>query len=112
MNSYTSGLLAEIIAMAVLTLKGYRVLGWRVKTPFGEMDIVARTGAVLVVVEVKKRGTAFAAASAISGQQQQRLLKAAQAYAQRLRWAPDTIRLDAFLFSGQNWWPRHIQNAF
>lgn len=112
MNSYRSGLLAEYISMVVLALKGYRVLGHRVKTRFGEMDIVAQKGAVLVVVEVKKRSTDTAAASAISPHQQRRLMNAAQAYSSTCGWQPDTIRLDAMLFSGKRLWPQHIKNAF
>jgi len=41
-----------------LIAKGYRILARRFKTPFGEIDIVARRRGILVFVEVKARASA------------------------------------------------------
>ena len=37
--------------------KGYRILGFRLKTPPGEIDLLAQRGRTLAVVEVKRRAT-------------------------------------------------------
>jgi putative endonuclease len=46
---------AERIAALWLRLKGYSVLDRRVRTPYGEIDLIARQGRVIVFVEVKAR---------------------------------------------------------
>ena len=53
MSNYKTGLWAEYLAALVLTLKGYRVLQLRAKTPVGEIDVLAARGATLIAVEVK-----------------------------------------------------------
>ena len=40
-----------------LRLKGYRIVGRRVRTPLGEIDIIARRGRVTAFVEVKSRSS-------------------------------------------------------
>jgi putative endonuclease len=52
------GKLGEDIACAELTTRGYAILATRHRTRFGEIDIVARQGGVLVFVEVKARRSA------------------------------------------------------
>jgi len=52
------GKLGEDIARAALTDRGYAILATRHRTRFGEIDIVARDGGVLVFVEVKARRSA------------------------------------------------------
>ena len=46
---------AENIAAMFLRLKGYTILDRRCRTPFGEIDIIARRGKTIVFVEVKAR---------------------------------------------------------
>ncbi|MBP7055831.1 MAG: YraN family protein [Candidatus Omnitrophica bacterium] len=45
----------EDIARRYLIAKGYKVIGSNVRTPFGEIDIVARQKGFIVFVEVKSR---------------------------------------------------------
>jgi putative endonuclease len=52
---------AENWAALYLQLKGYRVLARRYKTKSGEIDLIARRGNVLAMVEVKQRATLAAA---------------------------------------------------
>ena len=40
---------------ALLICKGYRILGHRLRTPYGEVDVAAWKDGVLVIVEVKAR---------------------------------------------------------
>lgn len=52
-----TGAAGEKIASAYLKKLGYRILESNFRTPFGEIDIVARLGRVIVFVEVKSRLT-------------------------------------------------------
>lgn len=60
-------------------LKGYQILAFRLASPAGEIDILARRGRVLAVVEVKRRASLEAAAQALAPAQHRRLLAAGQA---------------------------------
>jgi len=56
----TLGELGETLACEELRRRGYAILERRYRTRYGEIDIVARHGDVLVFVEVKARaGDAF-----------------------------------------------------
>ncbi len=54
-KSYQFGIIAELIAIIFLKLKGYKILARRYKTFVGEIDIVACKGKSLIAVEVKAR---------------------------------------------------------
>ena len=45
----------EHLAADFLRGQGYEVIGANVRTPYGELDLLCRDGAVLVAVEVKTR---------------------------------------------------------
>jgi putative endonuclease len=77
-RAYERGLWAERLARWLLRAKFYRIVGERVKTRAGEIDIVARRGNTLVIVEVKARRSLEEAAQAVSPQQWGRLLRAAE----------------------------------
>lgn len=109
-SSYAWGVWAEQLSVLVLYCKGYRILGQRIKTPSGEIDILAAKHKTLVVVEVKKRGDDMSAASAISPAQQARLIAAANHMLHEHK-GFETLRFDAMLFTPKRL-PRHIQNAF
>ena len=64
-------------------LKGYRILGFRLRTPQGEIDLLAQRGGVLAVVEVKQRASLQAALEAVSDVQRERLRRAGRAIAAR-----------------------------
>jgi putative endonuclease len=106
------GLSAESRAAAYLVAKGYRIVARRFKTPFGEVDIVARRRGVLIFVEVKARSTLDAAAEALQVRQQRRIADAAAFW---LSLNPNDvgsdIRFDAVLVAPRKI-PRHIQAAF
>ncbi len=96
--------------MLVLLCKGYRILGHRIKTASGEIDILAARQKTLVVVEVKKRGDDVSAACAISPAQQSRLIAAAQRMMKQHK-GYETTRFDAMLFAPGRF-PHHVKNAF
>lgn len=72
-RAFRAGHAAEWIAAAWLMLKGYRLLGFRLKTPGAEIDILAQKADVLAVVEVKRRATPEAAEAALTLRQRERL---------------------------------------
>jgi putative endonuclease len=74
----------EQMAAAYLEQRGYCILEHNARTAFGELDLVARQGDVLVFVEVKTRSsTTFGLPEAsITARKRQHLLSAAQAYLQ------------------------------
>ncbi len=105
-----SGRRQEIVAALLLMLKGYRILGFRLKTPEGEIDLLAQRGDTLAVVEVKSRTTLQAALEAVGPTQRQRLKRAARAIAARRPKQPN-VRLDLVALA-PGAWPRHIPDAW
>lgn len=105
------GRLAERAARALLRLKGYRILASDLRTPVGEIDIVARRGAVVAFVEVKSR-TQAPGADSLSPAQRRRIVRAAEAFLSRQR-DPHLgkVRFDLMLMAPWRW-PRHIPNAW
>lgn len=78
-----AGRRAEVIAAVWLMAKGYRILGFRLRTPQGEIDLLAQRGQVLAVVEVKRRTTLETALETVTQMQRDRLLRAGRAIAAR-----------------------------
>ncbi|HAJ20886.1 MAG TPA: hypothetical protein DCL95_12655, partial [Rhodospirillaceae bacterium] len=68
---------AEALAVLWLRLKGYQILDRRLKTPVGELDLIARRGKVICFVEVKARNTRDAALDALGTRQRRRIERAA-----------------------------------
>ena len=111
-RAYRRGRRAEALAALLLRLKGYRVLARGFRTPVGELDIVARRGRVLAVVEVKRRATVAGALEAITPRQRRRIARATEAFLARRRELGDlTVRFDVMLVLP---WrpPRHIMDAW
>jgi putative endonuclease len=92
--------------------KGYRILALRLRTPQGEIDLLARRGQTLAVVEVKRRGNLQAARDAVTPDQRRRLIAAAGGLARRRKsLAGLEVRLDLFVLApGAR--PRHIAGAW
>lgn len=110
--AFQTGLSAESRAAAFLIAKGYRILARRFRTPYGEIDIVARRRNLLVFVEVKARATLDDAAFAVTPRQQQRIIDAAQAWlAAHPEHAELELRFDAMLIAPRSL-PRHVLAAF
>ena len=93
--------------MVHLMLKGYRILGFRLKTPRGEIDILAQKGRRLAVVEVNSRRAPEEAYETVSATQQARLWQAGLALqAKRPQLQKLDLNIDLYtLVPGQ--WPRH-----
>ena len=78
-RALSEGHASEWIAALWLMLKGYQILGFRLKSRAGEIDILARRGLVRAVVKVKRRATLDAALAAVTDEQHLRLLSAGRA---------------------------------
>jgi putative endonuclease len=92
--------------------KGYRILAFRWKAPLAEIDVVAKRGRVLAVVEVKSRTTLEVALETVSYDQRDRLRRAgAQLAATRPALAGCDVRLDLLALAPGRL-PRHIPDAW
>ena len=110
-RSHRQGHDAEWIAALWLMLKGYQVLAFRLKGGGGEIDILARRGRVLAVVEVKRRATLEAATLALGPDQHQRLIRAAEAAARgRPALAGLDLRIDMVTLAPGRF-PRHLRGV-
>ena len=107
-----TGRSAEMLAALWLMAKGYRILALRLRTPQAEIDLLARRGGVLAVVEVKRRTSVAAALEAVTPLQRERLVRAAGALASRRKsLAGLQVRLDLFALA-PGAVPRHIAGAW
>ena len=107
-----SGRRAEVLAAAWLMLKGYRILGFRLPTPLGEIDLLVQRGNLLVVVEVKQRASLDDALDAVTFDQRARLRRAAAHIVQhRTALRNTTLRLDLIALAPGRW-PRHLRDAW
>ncbi|MDB5429359.1 MAG: hypothetical protein JWP35_475 [Caulobacter sp.] len=107
-----SGRRAEVAAALLLMAKGYRILGFRLASHLGEIDLLALKRGVLVVVEVKQRATIETAMEAVSHVQRERLRRAgAKIAASRPALKHASIRLDLIALAPGRW-PRHIPDAW
>lgn len=95
------GARAEALAARHLERQGLAIVARNVRYRFGEIDIVARDGGVLVFVEVRLRrsGAYGGAAGSITATKRARLVKAAEGYLATLAVVPP-CRFDAILLDG------------
>jgi len=108
---------AESEAEQFLRRKGYRILARNERAPSGELDLVTRSGSVLVFVEVKARGSSThgGAVEAVDGRKQARLVRLAAQYLARHRLRDQPCRFDVILCAGGTGGPEvveHIEHAF
>lgn len=108
-RSWRRGHGAEWLAALLLMAKGYQILAFRLPGKAGEIDILARRGRWLVVVEVKYRADLTAATQALAPAQLQRLVAAGQAVQRGRQSLRDlTLRIDMVALAPRRF-PRHIQ---
>lgn len=111
-RNHHNGVMAEYAAMLWLSLKGYRLVTMRYKTPVGEIDLVMRRGKTLAFIEVKARKQHDDAARAIHSQNQSRVIRASQYFlVNHAAYGDYQVRFDAVLVAWYRW-PRHFRHAF
>ena len=107
-----SGRRGEVLAALWLMAKGYRILGFRLRTPQAEIDLLALRGRTLAVVEVKSRTDLLAALETVGPDQRKRLRRAGAAIvAQRPALGGASVRLDLMALAPGRL-PMHIPDAW
>ena len=114
LGTYKKGIWAEYLAALIFTLKGYRVLKLRYKTPVGEIDMIAKRGRQIVFVEVKNRAHLDDALQAVTPKMARRIHKAAGHYMAHDKTARGhgpacSYRFDLLAVSGAFSW-EHLRN--
>ena len=106
-----SGREGEARAAAWLRLKGYAILAQRVRTPRGEIDLIAKRGSLVAFVEVKWRRKAQDLDFAIDEYRLRRVAAAVECVAHEYAADGEDIRVDVILLAPRSF-PRHIVNAW
>lgn len=111
-RAWFRGRRAESVAAWWLRLKGYRVLARNFKVSAGEIDLIARRGQTLALVEVKTRADLASAGAALRPRQRARIARAGEAFLQRYRgFGHLSLRFDVILVA-PNRLPRHLADAW
>lgn len=111
-KAYRRGHRGEGLAALALMLKGYRIVARRYRTKLGEIDLIARRGDLVLIVEVKVRATLIEAMDAIAYQSERRIEAATDLWLSR---QPDhgrlSIRFDLVAVLPRRW-PVHVEIVF
>ncbi|AQX31083.1 putative endonuclease [Bartonella schoenbuchensis R1] len=91
-----------------MRLKGFHIAEMRFKTKCGEIDLIARRGNLVLIVEVKARSTLTEAMTAVCQVNEKRIISAANVWLARQKDYPLLcVRFD--LIAILPWrWPHHI----
>jgi putative endonuclease len=104
---------SEMAAIALLFFKGYRILARRMRTPLGEIDLIAKSPmGPVCFIEVKARTEPMLAAQSLNDRQKARIGRAAMHYlAQRPHLARKGMRFDIIAVAPGRL-PRHHRDAW
>jgi putative endonuclease len=104
------GQAGEALAIEHLQRLGYAIVATNWRTRHGEIDVVARDGATVVIVEVRtRRGAGFGTAGeSVGPQKRRRLVRMAEAYLQQHAPRADA-RIDVVTIEGER--VEHIVGA-
>ena len=101
----------EAQAAQWLAQQGWRILAERVKTPVGEIDLIASKQGLTAFIEVKWRKRTSDLADAIDERRLARVAAAVEAVAHEYVTDGGDMRIDVILLApGAR--PRHIENAW
>jgi putative endonuclease len=111
LRAYRRGHRGEWLAALALMIKGYRIIARRYRTKLGEIDLIARRGNLVLIIEVKARPTLMEALEAVSWTSERRIEAAADMWLSR---QPDhgqlSLRFDMVAILPRRW-PVHVPNA-
>ena len=109
--AYARGHAGEFRAAWALRLKGYRIVATRYKTKAGEVDLIARKGKLIAMVEVKARPTLEDALQAVTSTAWRRIEAAGDHWLAKQRdFAELSVRFDIVaVLPGR--WPIHVEAA-
>ena len=106
------GRAGEALSEAALSASGWTILGRRLRTAAGEIDLAAERAGLLAFIEVKSRPSLAAAAAAITPRQRARLLAAAEILlGEHPDWGQNGVRFDVVVVSAHGE-IRRITDAF
>jgi len=110
--AYLLGLKAEDVTAWRLRLAGYRIVARRLRSPAGEIDLVARRGRVIAFVEVKARTVADDGPDdPVTPAAERRIRAAADLFlARHPELSTRTVRFDLALFGHRSF--RYVTDAF
>jgi putative endonuclease len=105
LEAYRRGHRSEWLAALALMAKGYRM-------KLGEIDLIARRGDLVLIVEVKARRTLVEAMEAIARESEHRIEGAADMWLSRQKdYGRLSVRFD--MVAVLPWrWPVHVENVF
>lgn len=107
---------SELLASNYLRLSGYNILELNYRNQIGEIDIIARDGAVLVFIEVKSRKTARFGSpkNAVTPRKQRKISRTALAYLKKTRQLNSKARFDVVAIDARHNPPdiEVVKNAF
>jgi putative endonuclease len=101
----------EDFAALWLRLHGWRIVGQRVKTPRGEVDLIARRGKTLAFIEVKTRRNDTDLSLAIDHPRLRRVAAAADLLYPRYAKGAQNVRIDVILVAPWRM-PHHLVNVW
>lgn len=111
-RAHGKGHRGEWLAALALMFKGYRILARRFRTRLGEVDLIAKRGDVIAIVEVKARPSLAEAMDAVTPTAQRRIEAAGDLWLAR---QPDhgrlSVRYDLVAVLPRRW-PVHVENVF
>ncbi len=111
-SNYEKGIKSEKKAFLYLRKKGFILIHHRLKTPYGEIDLLMKKNDLLVVVEVKQRSSINQALYAIDLRQQQRIIDAFCWWQSTKTTALEgSVRFDVVVIDRQGRLG-HLENAF
>lgn len=111
-RAYRRGYRGEWLAALALMLKGYRIVARRYRTKLGEIDLIARRGDLVLIVEVKARPTLIEAMDAVTYTAERRIERTADLWLARQRDSAGlSLRFDLVAVLPRRW-PVHVENVF
>lgn len=110
-NAEKRGRRGETIAAWWLRFQGWHIVGERVKTPRGEVDLIARRGKTLAFIEVKTRKKDADLSLAIDHPRLRRVAAAADLLYPRYAKGAENVRIDVILVAPWQL-PHHLVNVW
>lgn len=106
------GIASETIAAFALRAWGYKIIERNYKTKLGEIDIIARKGDLVAIVEVKARKTLQESIDGVSYQSTKRIEDTADLWLSKQQDAHlISMRFDIVAVQPHKW-PVHLKDAF
>jgi putative endonuclease len=101
----------EALAAWWLRLHGWQIVGQRMRTARGEVDLIARRGKTLAFIEVKARHSHSDLSLAIDQARLRRVAAAAEMLFPRFAKGAENVRIDVILIAPWRL-PRHLVNVW